>query len=174
MRILVVDDELDIREFVQYNLVKEGSEVTCATNGREALEQAVAFRPHLILLDMMMPEMDGIMATSRIREVSNVPIIFLTAKTLKEDVLEGFKLGADDYLTKPFSMEELTFRIEAILRRVHGKLDKRFDRTYQALYSYKLTFCFTTDAGSLEGLNGKSFHVQQVDFVQEYFPDARI
>ena len=124
-RILLVDDEPDILEFVGYNLRKEGYEVRTASNGREALEEATTWLPHLILLDVMMPVKDGFTLAQEIRAVnSEIPIIFLTAKSLKEDILEGFKIGADDYITKPFGMEELVMRIEAIMRRVWGKKNK--------------------------------------------------
>ena len=121
MRILVVDDELDIREFVQYNLVKEGYEVTCVTNGREALEQAVAFRPHLILMDMMMPEMDGREACRALRAnpaTSKMMIVFLSAVCEEESLIECYEAGADDYITKPVSMKVLCSRVGAICKRI--------------------------------------------------------
>ena len=114
-----------VNHFIRYNLTKAGYEVYTARNGAEGLQQAAAHRPHLILLDVMMPKKDGFTLAQEIRQANaEIPIIFLTAKTLKDDILEGFKIGADDYITKPFSMEELVFRIEAILRRVRGKKSK--------------------------------------------------
>lgn len=121
MRILVVDDELDIREFVQYNLLKEGYEVACATNGREAVERAVEFRPHLILMDMMMPEMDGREACRALRAnpaTSKMMIVFLSAVCEEESLVESYEAGADDYITKPVSMKVLCSRVGAICKRI--------------------------------------------------------
>ena len=123
MRILVVDDELDIREFVQYNLVKEGYEVACATNGREAVDVAVTFRPHLILMDMMMPEMDGRQACCALRSnpiTAKSMIVFLSAVCEEESLVECYKAGADDYITKPVSMKVLCSRVAAIAKRIKG------------------------------------------------------
>ena len=119
-KILLVDDEVDILEFISYNLEKEGYKVFTAQNGADAIKLAEKKQPHLIILDVMMPEMDGFTVAKEIRSIdTKVPILFLTAKTMKEDKLEGFSIGADDYLTKPFSMEELVARIEAILKRIN-------------------------------------------------------
>ena len=123
MRILVVDDELDIREFVQYNLIKEGYEVACATNGREAIERAVEFRPHLILMDMMMPEMDGREACRALRSnpaTSKMMIVFLSAVCEEESLVECYEAGADDYITKPVSMKVLCSRVGAIFKRIES------------------------------------------------------
>ena len=101
MRILVVDDELDIREFVQYNLVKEGYEVECAVNGRDALVKAAEFRPHLILMDMMMPEMDGREACRALRanpSTAKTMILFLSAVCEEDSLVECYEAGADDYM----------------------------------------------------------------------------
>jgi two-component system alkaline phosphatase synthesis response regulator PhoP len=124
MRILVVDDEIDIREFVQYNLVKEGYEVACATNGREAVAMATEFRPHLILMDMMMPEMDGRAACRALREnpaTAKTMIVFLSAVCEEESLVECYKAGADDYITKPVSMRVLCSRVSAIKNRIKGE-----------------------------------------------------
>ena len=123
MRVLVVDDELDIREFVQYNLVKEGYEVACATNGREAVDMAVSFRPHLILMDMMMPEMDGREACRALRSnpsTSKMMILFLSAVCEEESLVECYEAGADDYITKPVSMKVLCSRVGAICKRIES------------------------------------------------------
>ena len=123
MRVLVVDDELDIREFVQYNLVKEGYEVACAVNGREAVELAAEFRPHLILMDMMMPEMDGREACRALRAnpaTANSMIVFLSAICEEESLVECYEAGADDYITKPVSMRVLCSRVAAIRKRLQG------------------------------------------------------
>ena len=121
MRVLVVDDELDIREFVQYNLVKEGYEVACATNGREAVVKAVEFKPHLILMDMMMPEMDGREACRILRTdpaTAKSMIVFLSAVCEEESLVECYEAGADDYITKPVSMKVLCSRVTAIKNRI--------------------------------------------------------
>ncbi|MEX2143193.1 MAG: response regulator transcription factor [Anaerolineales bacterium] len=116
-RILVVDDEPRFVRLVEANLQTKGFEVLKATNGKEAVDLAVAEKPDLILLDVMMPEMDGFQACERIREFSTVPIIMLTAKGDEEHRVRGLNLGADDYVVKPFSANELIARVQAVLRR---------------------------------------------------------
>ena len=120
MRILVVDDEKTIVKGMKFNLENEGYEVECAYDGAAALDLAREGRFDLIILDVMMPEMDGIEACMKIREFSNVPIIMLTAKSEDADKLMGFESGADDYLTKPFNILELKARVRALLRRAAG------------------------------------------------------
>ena len=115
--ILVVDDEVRMIRFVRMNLELEGFAVTEANNGLQALEKVRDELPDLVLLDVMMPEMDGFETLKRIREVSNVPVIMLTVKGDEEDRIRGLELGADDYVTKPFSPRELASRIRAVLRR---------------------------------------------------------
>ena len=117
MKILVVDDETLLVKGIRFNLQNEGYEVITGANGLEAVHLVQAESPHLVVLDVMMPEMDGLTACSKIREFSNVPIILLTAKTDDMDKLMGFDVGADDYLTKPFNILELKARIRALLRR---------------------------------------------------------
>ncbi|MBQ5614673.1 MAG: response regulator transcription factor [Tidjanibacter sp.] len=120
-RILLVDDEPDILEFVGYNLRKEGYEVRTASNGREALEEATTWLPHLILLDVMMPEMDGIAACQALRQHSELDktiICFLSARSEDESQLAGFEVGADDYLAKPIKVQILVSRVKALLKRV--------------------------------------------------------
>ena len=117
MKILVVDDEALLVKGIRFNLQNEGYEVITGANGLEAVHLVQAESPHLVVLDVMMPEMDGLTACSKIREFSNVPIILLTAKTDDMDKLMGFDVGADDYLTKPFNILELKARIRALLRR---------------------------------------------------------
>ncbi len=116
-RILVVDDEPRFVRLVEANLQTEGFEVLKAANGKEALDLTVAEKPDLILLDVMMPEMDGFQALERIRGFSTVPIIMLTAKGDEEHKVRGLNLGADDYVIKPFSANELIARVQAVLRR---------------------------------------------------------
>ena len=117
MKILVVDDEALLVKGIRFNLQNEGYEVITGSNGLEAVEQVQSQSPDLVVLDVMMPEMDGLTACSKIREFSNVPIIMLTAKTDDMDKLIGFDHGVDDYLTKPFNILELKARIRALLRR---------------------------------------------------------
>ncbi len=117
MKILVVDDEVLLVKGIRFNLQSEGYEVITGSNGLEAVELAKDPEVGLIVLDIMMPEMDGLTACAKIRETSNVPIILLTAKADDMDKLMGFDYGADDYLTKPFNILELKARIRALLRR---------------------------------------------------------
>lgn len=120
-RILLVDDEPDILEFVGYNLRKEQYEVYTASNGREAVEKALEVKPHLILLDVMMPEMDGIETCQQIRcypELEHTMVAFLTARSEDYSQLAGFDAGADDYITKPIKVKILVSRIKAMLKRI--------------------------------------------------------
>ena len=117
MKILVVDDEELLVKGIRFNLQNDGYEVITGSNGVQAVALAQSQAPDLIILDVMMPQMDGLTACSKIREFSNVPIILLTAKAEDMDKLIGFDNGADDYLTKPFNILELKARIRALLRR---------------------------------------------------------
>ena len=120
-RVLLAEDDENLGSLLQEYLQAKNFETDWVTNGEKAFRHFEQFHYDLCLLDVMMPVKDGFTLASEIRLLnSEIPIIFLTAKSMKEDVLEGFTLGADDYLTKPFSMEELLFRIEAILRRTKG------------------------------------------------------
>lgn len=116
-KILVVDDEHGIVNILKYNLQKEGYEVFCAYDGEEGYESAVKNDPDLILLDVMLPKMDGFEVCKKIRAIKNVPIIMLTARADEIDKVLGLELGADDYCTKPFSNRELMARVKANLRR---------------------------------------------------------
>ena len=120
MQILIADDEPHIRELVRLYLQKEGYETELASNGPEALEKALRLKPDLVVLDLMMPKLDGFEVTKGIRKHSDVPILMLTVR--KEDAVKvaGLELGADDYLTKPFNPKELVARVKAILRRADG------------------------------------------------------
>ncbi len=117
MKILVVDDEALLVKGIRFNLQNEGYDVITGSNGTEAVEMARDPEVDLIVLDVMMPQMDGLTACSKIREFSDVPIILLTAKAEDMDKLIGFDHGADDYITKPFNILELKARIKALLRR---------------------------------------------------------
>lgn len=116
-RILVVDDERRMVGFIRLNLEQDGYEVIEAFNGNDALERLRDSLPDLILLDVMMPDVDGFEILRTIREVSQVPVIMLTAKSEEDDKVKGLELGADDYVTKPFSPRELVSRVKAVLRR---------------------------------------------------------
>jgi len=120
MKILVVDDEALLVKGIRFNLQNEGYEVITGSDGLEALQAVQEQNPALVVLDVMMPNMDGLTACSKIREFSDVPIILLTAKTADMDKLIGFDHGADDYLTKPFNILELKARIRALLRRANS------------------------------------------------------
>ncbi len=117
-RILLAEDDENLGNLLQAFLKSKGYHVSLAKNGKKAFEQFVSDDFSFCILDVMMPEMDGFTLAKEIREIDkNIPILFLTAKAMKEDKLEGFSIGADDYLTKPFAMEELLARINAIMRR---------------------------------------------------------
>ncbi|MBR4017884.1 MAG: response regulator transcription factor [Oscillospiraceae bacterium] len=115
--VLIVEDDPNIRELLQLYLEKEGYAVTLAADGGQGLEKFRAIRPNLVLLDVMMPVMDGWAVCKAIRAESDTPVIMLTAKSETDDKVTGLKTGADDYVTKPFEMKELLARIEAVLRR---------------------------------------------------------
>ena len=117
MKILVVDDEALLVKGIRFNLQNEGYEVITGSDGLEAVQAVREQSPDLVVLDVMMPNMDGLTACTKIREFSDIPIIMLTAKTDDMDKLMGFEHGADDYLTKPFNILELKARIRALLRR---------------------------------------------------------
>ena len=120
MKVLIVDDEKDILEFLSYNLEKEGFIVHTALNGKSAIEKAKKYKPDLIILDVMMPEMDGITTCQEIRsipEISNTLILFLTARSEEYSELAGFDAGADDYVAKPIKPKLLISRIKALLKR---------------------------------------------------------
>jgi DNA-binding response OmpR family regulator len=119
-RILVVDDEERMVRFIRLNLEHDGFQVSEAFNGKEAIQKIRDVTPDLILLDVMMPDLDGFEVLETVREVSNVPVIMLTAKGEEDDRVRGLELGADDYITKPFSPRELVSRVKAVLRRTES------------------------------------------------------
>ena len=159
MRILIVDDEPDIREFVQYNLAKEGYDVLCATNGREALEKAVEFRPHLILMDMMMPEMDGREACRALRSnpsTSKMMILFLSAVCEEESLVECYEAGADDYITKPVSMKVLCSRVGAICKRIESGEREVFPKSSRLVEDHH---SYISASGEVVSLAVKEFEI---------------
>jgi two-component system KDP operon response regulator KdpE len=116
-RLLLVDDDKTLLQFLSEYLTGDGFEVITASNGTDALRMAYQNHPELVVLDVMMPGMDGWEVCARLHEMTGVPVILVTGKTTEADKLRGFKLGADDYLTKPFSFAELSARIQAVLAR---------------------------------------------------------
>lgn len=125
MRILVVDDETRMIDFIRMNLEVEGFQVLEALNGIEALDMVRKHIPDLIILDIMMPQLDGFETLRMLREFSSVPVIMLTAKSEEADKVRGLELGADDYVAKPFGARELVSRVKAVLRRVSGLTEPR-------------------------------------------------
>lgn len=137
-KILIVEDDQYLGMMVQELLESRDFEARWSTDGKAGYDQFVAFSPDLCILDINMPEKDGFALAQEIRAVDRkVPIVFLTAKSMKEDVLKGFKLGADDYIKKPFSMEELIMRINAILRRVGVLEDEEEEQTIFTIGQYQ-------------------------------------
>ncbi len=126
-KILAVDDEKRMVRFIQLNLEQDGFQVITAYNGKEAIEQVRTQLPDLILLDIMMPDINGFEVLKKIREVNSVPVIMLTAKGEEDDRIQGLELGADDYITKPFSPRELVSRIRAVLRRTKSFKEDQVD-----------------------------------------------
>jgi DNA-binding response OmpR family regulator len=161
MRILLAEDDKNLGILLQSYLTAKNYETVLFTNGSTALKAFPAGSFSLCILDIMMPEMDGLTLAGEIRQSNpDMPIIFLTAKNQKEDIIEGFKTGADDYITKPFSMEELLYRIEAILRRTTSPAVTRnnesftvggysFDPLKQMLVYGDLTIKLTTKESEL-------------------------
>ena len=130
-KILIVDDDRNINELIRLYFNKEGFQTTSAYNGKEALEKFNSENPSLVILDIMMPEIDGWQVCREIRRTSNVPIIMLTAKGETFDKVLGLELGADDYMVKPFDTKELVARVKAVLRRFESKdEDKREEISY--------------------------------------------
>lgn len=129
-RVLVIEDEKDIVRLLKYNLEKEGYEVLSAADGEAGVALARKEKPELIILDLMLPKLDGIQVCRTLRQESQVPIVMLTAKKQEIDRVLGLELGADDYITKPFSVRELLARLKTILRRSHPQ--EKSDATFKA------------------------------------------
>ncbi len=124
MKILIVDDEENILKIVEAYLVAKNYQVFRAMDGEEALRKAETIRPDLIVLDLMLPDISGLEVCRRIRKSSSVPVIMLTARTTEQDILSGLQIGADHYMTKPFSPKELVARVQTVLRRSHKELQE--------------------------------------------------
>lgn len=129
-RILVIDDDLTLLDLLKQSLEKAGYKVLTATNGIDGLQMVYKGKADLVVLDVMMPRMDGWETCNRIREISDVPIIMLTAKDKEADALKGFQCGVDDYVTKPFSFSELTARVKAVLLRTRKAPPDKQRRVY--------------------------------------------
>ena len=160
-RILVVDDEEDILELVKYNLEREGYLVDCVDTGEEAIERAVAIRPDGILLDLMLPGVDGIEVCRELRknpDTRTIPIIMMTAKGEEADVVSGLEVGADDYVPKPFSTKVLVARLRALLRRTAGETDSEAGEVIRR-------GTFLLDLGRREAsINGKPLDLTFTEF----------
>ena len=176
VNILLCEDDESLGMLLREYLEAKGYNTTLCQDGEEGLATFETDEYSLCILDVMMPRMDGFTLARRIREINpDTPFMFLTAKNLKEDVREGFELGADDYITKPFSMEEVVYRIEAILRRVRGKKSKdvairtiggfTFDTQKQTLtYKGTETKLTTKDAELLTLLSNRPNELLQRDY----------
>ena len=164
MKILVVDDEKLLVKGTKFNLENDGYEVITGSDGVEAVEAVQTQNPDLVILDLMMPRMDGLEACRRIREFSDIPIIMLTAKADDMDKLMGFEHGCDDYLTKPFNILELKARVRALLRRSGGK--KKEEERENVLTCRRITL--DVDArnafndGVLTDLTAKEFDLMEL------------
>ena len=161
MKILVVDDEELLVKGIRFNLQNDGYDVIVGFNGLDAVAQAQTGKPDLVILDVMMPEMDGLTACSKIREFSDVPIILLTAKADDMDKLMGFDNGADDYLTKPFNILELKARVRALLRRSGAATKVQSESNVLSIGSISLDLDSRNAyrAGILADLTAKEFDV---------------
>ena len=148
--ILICDDQIDIVNALKIYLSAEGYRLFAAANGQQALELVKKEDIHLVLLDIMMPLMDGITATAKIREISNIPIILLTAKSETEDMVLGLNVGADDYITKPFVPVELLARVRSQLRR-YAKLGSRPPESEQELTVGNVTLNDTAKTAAVDG-----------------------
>jgi DNA-binding response OmpR family regulator len=158
-RILLVDDEQSIQTLLSYPLQKEGFEVVSAGDGQEALERSHQQHFDLIVLDLMLPKVDGFEVCRQIRSNSNVPIIMLTAKAEEIDTVLGLELGADDYITKPFSVREFTSRVKAVLRRFE-RTSQDVDESERPLERHGLTIDFAKRAVEARGESVKLTYVE--------------
>ena len=166
MKILVVDDEALLVKGIRFNLQNEGYEVITGSDGLEAVQAVQTQHPDLVVLDVMMPNMDGLSACAKIREFSDVPIIMLTARSQEMDKVTGLMTGADDYVTKPFSPAELTARIDALFRRTGGEQDAEDTGEIR-----QGPFRLNTRNRTLEK-NGERVRLTQIEFsIIKYFMD---
>jgi DNA-binding response OmpR family regulator len=159
-RILIVEDEPAVTQLIAYNLRKSHYDVLTASSGVEALEQACQASPDLVLLDLMIPEMDGLDVCRELRKDSDIPIIMLTARGEEADRVVGLELGADDYICKPFSVRELLARIKAVLRRTQSKLSEEQDT---AILADDGGLRLDID-GRTASMNGQALHLTRLEF----------
>lgn len=157
MKILIVEDDKGISDFVIPELEHEGYETCLAITGREALEKFESEKPDLILLDIMLPELNGLEVLRRIRAVSSVPVILETARGETIDKINGLNLGADDYIPKPFEIEELLARINALFRRVSYNQPKESSLSYKSLTLNLDRMSFSFDGGEEVQLSKTEF-----------------
>lgn len=165
-RVLIADDENDILEIISYNLSREGYEVATAANGKEALDKVKIFKPHIIILDIMMPGMTGVEVCKTIRsqpQYNDTLIVFLTALSDETSQIQGLETGADDYISKPISPKVLTSRVNAISRRLHNDQDKTIDLGNMTIDPVK--FIIT--------LNGKEISLAKKEFELLYLLASR-
>ena len=165
MKILVVDDEELLIKGIRFNLSNDGYDIITGGNGMDAVTLAKDENPDLIILDIMMPEMDGLTACAKIREFSNVPIILLTAKAEDMDKLLGFENGADDYLTKPFNILELKARVRALLRRTASQSEEKPTKITIGSITIDLAGRNAYKSGMLVDLTAKEFDV--IEFLMQ-------
>ena len=149
--ILTADDDPQLLRLITRNLQLEGYEVLSASDGQQALEQIERKTPDLVLLDVMMPRMDGFSVCHRVREFSSVPIIIVTARGQDQDKVRGLDLGADDYLTKPFGVDELLARVRAVLRRAHFSAKESAQGLQSTMATGDLTIDFSQHLVTLAG-----------------------
>jgi len=141
VNVLLVEDDPNLGNLLKEYLEAKGYTTALAINGKEGFDMFSKNKFNICLLDVMMPIKDGYSLAKEIRAVNqNIPVVFLTAKSMKEDAIEGFKIGADDYITKPFSMEELLLRIQAILRRTESKTNQNSDQAEFEVGKYKFDY----------------------------------
>ena len=165
MNILVCDDDKEIVEAIEIYLQQEGYHVLKAYDGEQALDMLKKNEVHLLIIDVMMPKLDGIRATLKIREESSIPIIILSAKSEDSDKILGLNIGADDYVTKPFSPAELTARVDALFRRAGG------EEVVQSGEISQPPFLLNTRNRTLEK-NGERVRLTQIEFsIIKYFMD---
>ena len=163
-KVMIVEDDDTLREVLRYNLEREGYEVMLAKDGGEALEQARSNKPDLMLLELMLPVLGGLEVCRILRSEMKLPVIMLTAKTEEVDKVVGLEVGADDYVTKPFSMRELQARIKAVLRRgVEKREEKPTEQSLEAVEAGKIKIDIKTHTVYREGkkieLNPKEFEL---------------
>lgn len=166
-KILVVDDEKPIADILQFNLKKEGFEVFCAYDGLDALEKLEEVKPDLILLDIMLPYKDGLEVCREVRKVHDMPIIMLTAKDSELDIVLGLEMGADDYMTKPFSTRELIARVKANLRR--HQADATPDKEEEESGELVLGDLVISPASYMVRKRGEDIHLTHREFELIYY-----